>query len=97
MIKHSGYDYSAIPGLCLRLLTVDRDVAGPPHYRGPRHRTKPGEFVTKEELIRQAEITIRKNEIAIEAARQRSDYLERAAEHSVRIVENALRQLRTGR
>lgn len=53
--------------------------------------------LTDEQLDEWAELVIRQNEMLLAWSRRRSDWLQRAAQESERIVERAVRQLRTGR
>lgn len=52
--------------------------------------------VTKEQLSQRVEATHRANQYALKATEHRSQQLDRAARESVRVVEQAVRKLRTG-
>lgn len=54
------------------------------------------EHMAHEQLLKRAEIAHRRNQRAIRATELRGARLERAAQQSSRIVENALRKLRAG-
>jgi hypothetical protein len=56
----------------------------------------PGTPMTQEQLNKQVERTLKRNEAAIKRVRSRGQRLQRAAERSTLIVDRAVRQLRHG-
>jgi hypothetical protein len=54
------------------------------------------EAVTKQQLSKRVEVAHRLNQSALKTTERRGDRLDRAAQRSTRVVERAVRKLRTG-